>query len=40
MIFYKSRLNNETRMTGLEILEAYVGLAEHIFAFDSGLLIF
>ena len=33
-------MNRETRSNGLEILEAYYGLDEHIYQVDAGVKIF
>jgi hypothetical protein len=39
-IFYQSSLNNEIKSHGLVILEAYYGLADHIYQIEAGILIY
>lgn len=39
-IFYQSSLNNEIKSHGLVILEAYFGLADHIYQIEGGMLIY
>jgi hypothetical protein len=39
-LWLTTNLNNETRLNGLIIIEAYYGLDEHIYQIDAGLLIF
>lgn len=38
MIFYERSYNIETKNRGLIIIEAYFGLAEHIYQIEAGLL--
>ena len=40
LIFYQSSLNTEGRNLGLVVIEAYYGLADHIYQVEAGLLIF
>lgn len=39
-IFYQSSVNTENKNLGLVIIEAYYGLADHIYAVEAGLLRF
>mmetsp|Transcript_38147 Transcript_38147/g.36514 ORF Transcript_38147/g.36514 Transcript_38147/m.36514 type:complete len:99 (+) Transcript_38147:1273-1569(+) len=39
-IFYNSIYNQEQRNNGLIIMEAYVGLADHIYSIESGIQIY
>ena len=39
-IFYNSSYNNENKNRGLVIIEAYYGLADHIYSVEAGLLKF
>ena len=40
MIFFNSSLNHERSNRGLVILEAYVGLADHIYHIDAGVMVY
>ena len=39
-LFINSSFNNETRCRGLVIIEAYYGLADHIYQIEAGLIIY
>jgi hypothetical protein len=40
LIFLNRSLNSESKGKGLEIIDAYYGLDEHIYLIDAQLLIF
>lgn len=39
-MFYTSSYNNESRTRGLVVIEAYYGLADHIYQIEAGTLMF
>ncbi len=40
IIFYESSLNSESKNLGLVIIEAYYGLADHIYQVEAGTLLY
>eukprot|EP00347_Sterkiella_histriomuscorum_P012930 403366679 len=40
LMFYECSYNNETRTRGLVIIEAYYGLADHVYQMEAGLLLY
>lgn len=39
-MFYHSSYNNESRTRGLIVIEAYYGLADHIYQVEAGTLLY
>ena len=39
-MFFHSSFNHETRTRGLIIIEAYYGLADHIYQIEAGVLVY